>query len=124
MARQAEWALDNLEQKFSSDPPQEIDTIRKFVEGMRKTSLWSLGADVAQSALHQMSPSEYARQYQRLHAPAYKRNVDEVVSEEIETEPQPLIRSAIEELVRQAEKGWPVGGVISQLHMALGMIEE
>ena len=124
MARQAEWALDNLEQKFDDDPPQEIDTIRKFVEGIRKTSSWSLAADVAPHALHQMSPSEYSRQFNRSHTYAFKRNVDETISEEIETEPQPLIRSAIEELVRQAEKGWPVGGVISQLHMALGMIEE
>jgi hypothetical protein len=74
MASRASWALDNLEQKFEGEPPQEIYTIQKFIEAIKKTSLWSLGADVAQSALHQMSPSEYRRQYQRLHTPAYKRD--------------------------------------------------
>ena len=32
MALQAEWALDNLEQKFEGEPPQEIYIIQQFIE--------------------------------------------------------------------------------------------
>ena len=52
-----------------------------------------------------------------------KEEIQAVITEEIATEPVPLLQSAIEELSRHAERGLPIGGVISQLHMVLQMIQ-
>ena len=77
MAKQAEWALDNLEQKFEGEPPQEIYTIQKFIEAIKKTSWWNQAAGVSGQAFSQMEPEEYKRQYRRAHTPAYKRDIGE-----------------------------------------------
>jgi hypothetical protein len=53
-----------------------------------------------------------------------QEEVEAMVVEEIETRPGPLLKTAIEELSRGArEYRWPVGGIISQLHMVLEMIQ-
>ena len=41
MAEQAEWALDNLEQKFlPAEPPQEIYVIQKLLEEIKNNKLF------------------------------------------------------------------------------------
>ena len=62
MSQQAEWALDNLEQKFDGEPPEEIYTIQKFLEAIKKSAWWAQAAHAASSALHQMDPDEYEKQ--------------------------------------------------------------
>ena len=76
MAKQAEWALDNLEQQFV-EPPQEIYTIQKFLEAIKKTSWWNQASGVSGLAFSQMEPEEYKRQHRRVHTPAYKRDIGE-----------------------------------------------
>ena len=73
MALQAEWALDNLEQKFD-DPPEEIYIIQKFLESIKKAAMWQLGSNEMMYALHSMSESERDKHFKRSHTPAYKRD--------------------------------------------------
>lgn len=75
MAQQAEWALDNLEQKFDK-PPEEIYTIQKFLEAIKKISWWGSASGEATSAMHHVEPEEYKKQLRRVHTAAYKRDTE------------------------------------------------
>ena len=87
MAKQAEWALDNLEMKFEGEAPQEIYTIQRFIESIKKASMWQLAANTAPTALSGKLGDPYAsdaakakvasdltKQVRRAHTPAYKRD--------------------------------------------------
>ena len=74
MAEQAGYAIDNLETKFAGDPPEELYTIQRFVESMKKAAMWQIAGGEAAAAMHQMPPEEYTKQVRRVHTPAYKRD--------------------------------------------------
>ena len=74
MANQAEWALDNLEMKFEDEAPQEIYTLQRFIESIKKAAMWQIAAGEAPTAMSQMSPERYIKQVRRAHAPGYKRD--------------------------------------------------
>lgn len=75
MVLQATAAIDNLEHKFD-EPPEEIYTIQKYLEGIEKAAKWQMATHEFPTAARGMDPDEYKRMQQKAHTVAYKRDLD------------------------------------------------